>query len=65
MKLVSNSAGTKDGELPAAETCALSDDEEEQYDAVQFKDAKGSKFFSKFKLGGNNSMVGIPGTGLV
>ena len=52
MKLVA-SAGGKDGnydELPAAETCALEDgEEEEQFDAVHFKEERGNKFFNKLK----------------
>ena len=48
MKLIESSSG-KEGELPAAETCALDEGEDEdQFDAVQFK-KKGNKFFSKFK----------------
>jgi len=48
MKLVESSAG-KDGELPAAETCALDEGEEdEHFDAVEFK-SKGRKFLKKFK----------------
>lgn len=52
MKLVAGSDGGKDGEmnLPAAETCALSDDDEdEHFDAVDFKETKGNQFFSKLK----------------
>jgi hypothetical protein len=50
MKLVESAAG-KDGELPAAETCALDEgEEEEQFDAVEFK-TKGRKFFKKFAPG--------------
>jgi len=47
MKLV-ESAGGKDGaELPAAETCALDEGEDdEQFDAVQYK-TKGRKIFAK------------------
>lgn len=58
MKLVGATEG-KDGEmeLPTAETCALSEDEEEQFDAVDFKEAKGNKFFSKIKNMGKK--VGI------
>ena len=48
MKLV-ESANEKDGELPAAETCALDEGEEdEHFDAVEFK-SKGRKFLKKFK----------------
>ena len=48
MKLIESSAG-KDGELPAAETCALDEGEEdEHFDAVEFK-SKGRKFLKKFK----------------
>jgi len=48
MKLVESASG-KDGELPAAETCALDEGEEdEHFDAVQFK-SKGRKFLKKFK----------------
>ena len=51
MKLIGTSEN-RDGshELPAAETCALSeDDDDEQFDSVQFKESKGTKFFSKIK----------------
>ena len=47
-KLVESTSG-KDSELPAAETCALDEGEEdEQFDAVEFKQ-KGSKLFRKLK----------------
>ena len=49
MKLVTSSSGKEEGELPAAETCALSDDEEDQYDAVAFKEGKSGNLFSKIK----------------
>jgi hypothetical protein len=56
MKLV-ESTSTKEGELPAAETCALDEGEEdEQFDAVEFKQ-KGHKFFSKFKSGAKKDKV--------
>jgi len=49
MKLVESASG-KDGELPAAETCALDEGEEdEHFDAVEFK-SKGRKFLKKFKI---------------
>ena len=53
MKLVAPSDG-KEVELPAAETCALSEeDEEEEFDAVRFTESKGNKFFNKIKsIGG-------------
>lgn len=54
MKLVESAAG-KDGELPAAETCALDEGEEDDQDAVVFK-KKGSKFLQKFKPGGVGTM---------
>jgi hypothetical protein len=49
MKLIESTSG-KDGELPAAETCALDEGEEdEQFDAaVEFRQ-KGRKLFGKFK----------------
>jgi len=48
MKLVESASG-KDGELPAAETCALDEGEEdEHFDAVEFK-SKGRTFLKKFK----------------
>jgi len=48
MKLVESASG-KDGEMPAAETCALDEGEEdEHFDAVEFK-TKGRKFLKKFK----------------
>jgi len=48
MKLVESASG-KDGELPAAETCALDEGEDdEHFDAVEFK-SKGRKFLKKFK----------------
>jgi len=48
MKLVESATG-KDGELPAAETCALDEGEEdEHFDAVEFK-SKGRKFLKKFR----------------
>lgn len=54
MKLVENSShGGVPGELPAAETCALSDEDEEE-DAVAFK-SKGDKMFGKL----NNSKVSV------
>jgi hypothetical protein len=48
MKLV-ESAGGKDGaELPAAETCALDEGEDdEQYDAVEFRKKGARKLFGK------------------
>jgi hypothetical protein len=50
MKLVHSGANSKDGELPAAETCALDEGEdEEQFDAVEFKESKGKKLFNKLK----------------
>ena len=43
-------APNKDGELPGVDTCALDDDEdEEQFDSVQFSENKGRKFFNKIK----------------
>ncbi len=49
MKLVTSGSG-KDGELPAAETCALDEEEDEdQFDSVEFKESKGKKLFNKFK----------------
>ena len=48
MKLVESSSG-KDQEMPAAETCALDEGEEdEHFDAVEFK-SKGRKFLKRFK----------------
>ena len=49
MKLIMSS-NTKDGELPAAETCALSEDEEGEIDTVDFKQGPGKKFFHKLRL---------------
>ncbi|XP_076357562.1 endosome/lysosome-associated apoptosis and autophagy regulator family member 2-like isoform X1 [Tachypleus tridentatus] len=47
MKLVqSNSA--KEGELPSAESCAIDDEEEEQYDSVAFTN-KGNGLLGKFR----------------
>ena len=52
MKLVADS-NTREGELPAAESCGLDeDDEEEQFDSVKFNEGKGRKFFSRLKSGG-------------
>ena len=52
MKLAASS-GAKDGnydQLPEAETCALEDgEEEEQFDAVEFKENKGGKFLNRLK----------------
>jgi len=49
MKLVESSSG-KEGEMPAAETCALDEGEEdEHFDAVEFK-SKGRKFLKNFKI---------------
>lgn len=48
MKLVANS-DSKCGELPAAETCGMDEDEEDQFDAVQFKESKGKKLLNKLK----------------
>jgi len=49
MKLVGTSGG-RDGELPAAETCALDEGEDdEQFDAVKFQESKGKRFFNKLK----------------
>ena len=56
MKLVAD-AGSKEGELPAAESCGLSDEEEEQFDSVTFNEGKGRKFFSKLK--GLNKKVSL------
>ena len=48
MKLVEGSGN--DGELPAAETCALDEEEDdEQFDSVKFKESRGKNFFSKLK----------------
>jgi len=59
MKLIESSNG-KYSEMPAPETCALDEgeDEEEQFDAVKVR--KGTRFFSKFKVSqkrGANKMV--------
>ncbi|CAH1782541.1 unnamed protein product [Owenia fusiformis] len=66
MKLAAGSGKPNiDGEmeLPAAETCALSEDEEEQFDAVKFKESRGSKFMNKLKnitgKGGDNPFESI------
>ena len=61
MKLVESSSG-KYSEMPAPETCALDEDEddEEHFDAVKVR--KGNKFFGKFKLAQNKrstSMVSL------
>ena len=51
MKLVAD-ANTKEGELPAAESCGLDEeDEDEQFDSVKFNEGKGRKFFSRLKMG--------------
>ncbi len=49
MKLVAD-ANTRDGELPAAESCGLDDEDEEdeQVEHVSFQQGKGRKFFSRF-----------------
>ena len=53
MRLVEGAQG-KEGELPAAQTCAWSDDEEEELNnRVAFK-TKGDQLFGKL---GNNSKV--------
>ena len=54
MKLVEGGKGGRDGELPAAETCGLDDEDEEeedqQFDSVEFKSqSKTSKLFGKLK----------------
>lgn len=56
MKLVEGAQG-KDGELPAAQTCAWSDEDEEEElnNRVAFK-SKGDKLFGKL---GNSSKVGF------
>ena len=47
MKLIESTGNTRDGELPAVDSCGLDEGEEdEQFDAVEFK--KKSKFFGKF-----------------
>jgi len=47
MKLIESSIGKDGGELPAAETCALDEGEDDdQFDAVQIK-SKGRKLFGK------------------
>ncbi|XP_064632414.1 endosome/lysosome-associated apoptosis and autophagy regulator family member 2-like isoform X4 [Lineus longissimus] len=46
MKLVTAS-NTKDGELPAAETCALDEDEDDDQFDVKYKESKGKKLFNK------------------
>ncbi len=48
MKLVHDSS-SRDGELPAAESCGIDDEDEEQFDRVSFNEGKGRKFFSKLK----------------
>ena len=61
MKLVESSSG-KYSEMPAPETCALDEgeDEDEHFDAVMVR--KGTKFFEKFKLHHgkrNSSLVSV------
>ncbi len=54
MKLVADS-NTKDGELPAAESCGLDeeDEEEQHFDSVEFH-KPGRKFFGRLaKMGGS------------
>ena len=48
MKLVAG-AGGKDGELPAAESCAMDEGEEDEFDAVRFNESKGKRFFNRIK----------------
>lgn len=59
MKLVESTSG-KDGELPAADTCALDEGEEdEQFDAaVEFRQ-KGRKLFGKFKHSAKKDKVSV------
>ncbi|XP_014663683.1 PREDICTED: UPF0577 protein KIAA1324-like homolog isoform X2 [Priapulus caudatus] len=45
-RLMQGSSG-KEGELPAAETCAIDDDEEEQYDSIEFSNSQGNKLLNK------------------
>ncbi|XP_013787341.1 UPF0577 protein KIAA1324-like homolog [Limulus polyphemus] len=48
MKLVQSSS-SKEGELPSAESCAIDDDDEEQYeDSLSFSD-KGNGLLGKFR----------------
>jgi hypothetical protein len=50
MKLVAGSDKNGEMELPAADSCGLSEGEEdEQFDAVQFKETKGKNIFHKLK----------------
>lgn len=49
MKLVHGNEPNYDGELPGVDSCALSDGEEEQFDSVQFKESRGSKFMNKLR----------------
>ena len=50
MKLVSGSSKNGELELPAADSCGLSEGEEDdQFDAVHFKESKGKNIFHKLK----------------
>jgi len=56
MKLVESASG-KDGEMPAAETCALDEGEEDKhFDAVEFK-SKGRTFLKKFKKPADKKVI--------
>ncbi|GAB6028023.1 hypothetical protein CHUAL_002249 [Chamberlinius hualienensis] len=48
MKMVQSSS-SKDGDLPPAESCALHDDEEDQFDNEQFLESKSKVLFSKLR----------------
>lgn len=49
MKLV-QSASSKDGELPPAESCGIHDDEEDQFDSVEFRESKGQLLLNKLRF---------------
>lgn len=54
MKLV-QSGSSKEGELPTAESCAIYDDDDDQYDAVVASGTGRSSLLSKFQSGGRGS----------
>lgn len=50
MKLVTGTSKNGEMELPAVDSCGLSEGEEDdQFDAVQFKENKGQNLFHKLK----------------
>ena len=58
MKLVSGANKNGEIELPAADSCGLSEGEEdEQFDAVHFKENKGKNLFRKLKSMGKNVSI--------